>query len=181
MKKTVRMASILLVTAPLLLSGCAGIGPRTVARDRFDYTTAISESWKVQMLLNIVKARYGDVPIFLDVASVINQYAVEQEFDLGVNGEFYNRGEPSFISPNVGAKGRYTDRPTITYSPLTGERFARSLMTPIPPAALLNLVQSGYRVDLVFRGCVHSVNGVRNRSGGEAMPRVADPEFYPLL
>lgn len=77
MKKTVRMASILLVAAPLLFGGCAGIGPRTVTRDRFDYSTALSESWKSQMLLNIVKTRYGDAPIFLDVASVINQYSVE--------------------------------------------------------------------------------------------------------
>jgi hypothetical protein len=40
----------------------------TVARDRFDYITAISDSWKSQMLLNLVKIRYGDAPVFLDVA-----------------------------------------------------------------------------------------------------------------
>jgi hypothetical protein len=33
------------------LSGCASVGPVTVARDRFDYISAISESWKSQMLL----------------------------------------------------------------------------------------------------------------------------------
>jgi hypothetical protein len=27
--------------------------PGTMARDRFDYTTAISDSWKAQMLLNV--------------------------------------------------------------------------------------------------------------------------------
>jgi hypothetical protein len=36
------------------VSGCASIGPGTVARDRFDYTTAISDSWKAQVLLNVV-------------------------------------------------------------------------------------------------------------------------------
>ena len=46
----------------------------TVARDRFDYITAISDSWKAQMLLNVVKLRYADAPVFLDVASVITQY-----------------------------------------------------------------------------------------------------------
>jgi hypothetical protein len=51
--------------------------PGTVTRDRFDYVTAISDSWKSQMLSNLVKLRYGDAPVFLDVASVINQYLVE--------------------------------------------------------------------------------------------------------
>ncbi len=32
----------------LMLFGCAGIGPPTVSRDRFDYTAAISDSWKNQ-------------------------------------------------------------------------------------------------------------------------------------
>ena len=42
----------------VFLSGCAGLGPRTIPRDRFDYARAISESWKSQMLLNMVKLRY---------------------------------------------------------------------------------------------------------------------------
>jgi len=75
----------------------------------------------------------------------------------------------------------YTDSPTITYSPLTGEKFARSLMKPIPPSAILALVEAGYPVDIVFRLCVSSINGIRNRYGGSARARPADPEFYPLL
>ena len=55
------------------LTGCASIGPANVARDRFDYIAAISDSWKAQMLLNVVKLRYGDAPVFLDVVSVITQ------------------------------------------------------------------------------------------------------------
>jgi len=46
--------------------GCASIGPPSIERDRFDYVASISESWKRQMLQNLVKIRYTDVPVFLD-------------------------------------------------------------------------------------------------------------------
>jgi hypothetical protein len=169
-----------LIALVLTLTSCAGIGPHTVGRDRFDYTSAISDSWKAQMLVNMVKLRYGDTPTFLDVASVINQYSVESQVDLRLSW-----ADPVTAAltntQSAGGVARYIDRPTITYSPLTGEKFARSLMTPIPPAAILSLIQANYPVDLVLRLCVHSVNGIRNRYGGAARARPADPEFYPLL
>src|SRR6185436_21017407 len=84
-------------------------------------------------------------------------------------------------SIGLGAQGQFTDRPTITYTPLMGERFARSLMTAIPPPALMNLIQAGYPVDLIFRLTVHAVNGLRNRYGGEARALRADPEFHELI
>jgi hypothetical protein len=164
----------------LTFAGCAGVGPHSVARDRFDYTTAISDSWKAQMLVNMVKMRYGDTPTFLDVASVINQYSVESQLDLRLT--WVDQLTAALTNTqSAGAAARYIDRPTITYSPLTGEKFARSLMTPIPPAAILSLIQANYPADLVLRVTVHSVNGIRNRFGGAARARPADPEFYPLL
>jgi len=42
------------------------------------------------------------------------------------------------------------------------------MMSPIPPAAILSLIQGGYPVDFVFRALVHEINGIRNRFGGEA-------------
>ena len=166
------------LVAPLLC-GCGGIGARTVPPDRFDYVEALSTSWKQQMLANVVKLRYGDSPVFLDVASVINQYQVETLVDLRLTwvDPVVNVGD----SQSTGGSARYIDRPTITYMPLTGERFARSLMKPIPPPALLSLIEAGYPIDVVLRTCVNSINGVRNRYGGAARARPADPEFYPVL
>ena len=161
----------------LCLAGCAGFGPTTVSRDRFDYTEAISDSWKKQTLLNMVKIRYADTPVFLDVSSVISQYQIAGQINLGatINNDPWSSGQ------SLGAAGQYVDRPTITYTPLMGDRFARSLMAPIPPPAILSLIQGGYPVDLVFRVMVQEVNGIRNRFGGPARAQSADPEFYALI
>lgn len=166
-----------LVLVLVLLAGCSPIGPATIARDRFDYTTAVADSWKRQMLLNIVKIRYGDAPIFLDVTSITNQYSLETE----LNGKLGWSFPPNGNSQDLGSTARYYDRPTITYNLLTGEKFARSLMTPVAPSTVMALVEGGYPIDLVFRLTVHAVNGVRNQFGGSARMRRADPDFYPLL
>jgi len=79
----IRVRTVLSLSVLLLLGACAGIGPLTVSRDRFDYTAAISDSWKRQMLLDIVMIRYGDAPVFVDVSSVINQYQVMGSLSLG--------------------------------------------------------------------------------------------------
>jgi len=181
MKEKVRMAIFSLLAATLLTSGCTGIGPNTVARDRFDYTAAISDSWKRQMLFNMVKIRYGDAPVFLDLSSVISQYQIAGQINLGATFSNYPSNSPWGTTANVGGTGQYIDRPTITYSPVMGDKFARSLMSPVPPPAILSLVQAGYPVDLVFRLLVQEINGVRNRFGGEARAQSAEPEFYSLI
>ena len=177
------MKRALQLLAALGLAGCASIGPGTVTRDRFDYTGAVAESWKSQMLLNLVKLRYGDTPVFLDVGQIVSGYTLEGTVQAA--GTIFSSsgvvpGVPD-SSVSLGAQGRYTDRPTITYAPLVGERFARSMMTPLPPTALLALIQAGYPVDVVLRMTVHEVNGIRNRYGGDFRARPADPEFHILL
>jgi hypothetical protein len=169
--------------AALGLAGCASIGPGTVTRDRFDYTGAVAESWKSQMLLNLVKLRYGDTPVFLDVGQIVSGYTLEGTVQAG--GTLFSSGSvvPGVpdSSISLAAQGRYTDRPTITYAPLVGERFAHAMMTPLPPPALLALIQAGYPVDVVLRLTVHEVNGIRNRYGGDLRARPADPEFHDLV
>ena len=161
----------------VLLFSCAPIGPPTIARDRFDYTTAIADSWKRQMLLNIVKIRYGDAPIFLDVASIINQYSLETE----LRGTLGWSEPPSFQRQELGGTGRYYDRPTITYTPLTGEKFLQGFLNPINPAKVFALVQSGYAADFILELSVDSMNGLRNRPVTLGSRQTPDPEFFRVL
>jgi len=163
-----------LLAGCLALSGCSSIGPPTVKRDRFDYVVAISDSYKRQTLLNLVKTRYADVPVYMEIDSVINQYAIEGELGF----EF----APSAAENNLLlGNGKYTDRPTITYSPLTGEKYTRSLLKPVPLSGVFLLLQSGYPADAIMRVCVQSLNGLDNRRSGALVTRAADPRFEEAI
>ena len=173
-----KIVPLFLVATVLLLSACTGIGPGTVTRDRFDYVTAISESWKRQMLLNLLKVRYSDAPVFMDVASVINSYELTGEVNLSGDYAPIGRGD---TFGHVGTSGRYSDKPTITYQPLSGDKFTRSLMLPIPIPGVLFLIQNGYPADLVLRVCVNSINDLQNSYGGPGRPQAGDPKFRELI
>jgi hypothetical protein len=178
------MTQAVLLLVVLAMAGCASIGPAAVTRDRFDYTGAVAESWKSQMLLNLVKIRYGDTPVFLDIGQIVAGYSFQRSVTASANASAFNSGPlPGAVIGTFGAsaQGTYNDSPTITYTPLAGERFARSLMMPIPPSAILNVIQAGFSADVVFRLTVQAVNGVDNRRVEPQYVRPADPEFYVLL
>ncbi len=159
------------------LCGCASVGPTTVRHDRFDYATAIGDSWKQQTLLNIVKLRYMDQPIFLDVASIVAGYSLQAGVSAG--GAFASGAGTDVAS--VGGQAIYTERPTITYVPMTGEAFLRGLITPIDPKNIFFMLQSGYAADFILGLTVESLNGLRNRSTAGGAVREADPEFVRAL
>jgi len=159
------------------LSACASIGPGSVQRDRIDYVGAVSESWKEQTLLNIVRMRYGDAPAFLDVSSVISSYTLQAQASAA--GQAGAAALGTFGNAAIG--GVYIDRPTISYTPLAGDKFTKSLLNPIPPSSIFELTQAGFPVDRVLQLTTRAVNGVYNRSSLGGRSRDADPEFYPLL
>jgi len=172
-------AAVAMPLLALALSGCVSMGPRTIPRDRFDYSTAITDSWKRQTLLNIVKLRYLDPPIFVDVGQIIAGYSLEAAISLGGTESSEGAVQGDFFS--LGGAGRYVDRPTITYTPLTGSRFVESLMTPFQPEAVFSTIQSGWPADVILFSCVASINGLKNTEVGVAGVVPAEPKFMRLL
>jgi len=148
-----------------------------VRRDRVDYVGAVADSWKYQTLLNIVRLRYGDTPVFLDVSSLISSYTAQAT--LMINGELITDTIGSFVNP--GAAASYTDKPTVSYTPLSGDKFDKNLLRPLTPGTIFGLIQAGYPADFVLRVTVRSINGIYNRAAEGAKVRPADPEFYPLI
>jgi hypothetical protein len=165
----------------LSVAACSSVGPETVPRDRLDYISAVGESWKEQTLLNVVRLRYGDAPSFVEVASLISAYTLQGQIAGGVNASSNLTNAVPFNVATASANATYIDRPTITYTPLSGDKFARSLLRPLPPSEVFELVQAGYPADRVLLVTTRAINGLFNRSGIGGRSRAADPEFYELL
>jgi hypothetical protein len=161
------------VHALLILAGCASVSPRHISTDRMDFGHVIADSWKHQTLMNVVRLRYADAPVFLDVSSIINSYTVGGNVSAGAI--LPSRSDPDVLE--LGATGIWSNTPTVTYQPLTGDRFTKSLLRPIPPSSVFQLIQGGWPANFVFRTVVGSVNGLRNASAGVA----SDPGFDELI
>lgn len=171
----------LAVLCPL---GCQHLGPATIVVDRVAYDDAVATSWKEQTLLNIVKLRYFDTPFFTDVAQIVSGYAVGTQVtpSLGFNQSYFPGA--SFGDRLLGSlpvQASYIDRPTVSYAPQTNPGFIRNLTVPLPPTAVLYLMQAGYPIDLVFDLTLDAINGVPGRSVSGGQVRPASPEFQRIV
>ncbi len=185
MDDTMRSTAARLARAavPILLSSlaanCAAVGPQRLDMDQMGYTAALGDGLKRQMLLNMVRLRYADVPAFVSASQLISGYTLQSTGQLGLNA-YPNAAAGNLAT--VSGTVQYTSRPTFTFTPVTGERFAQSYLRPLAPAELLSLAQSGAPIDLLFRLGVQSVNGLPNGAttiGSE--PQEASVGFQALM
>lgn len=175
---TIRPVSIIALLGAITLGGCQSIGYRDLPRERLGYIQAIAESWKEQMLLNIVKVRYLDPPVYLDISSVISTTTLETE--VSVSGAIFphnNFGN----NRALGAIGRYGQTPTITYEPLTGDRLVKSMHTPIAPETVFTTITGGGRADFILRATTQAINGIYNTSSSPSRGRKADQRFAEVI
>lgn len=142
------------------LGACTPLGSRQIPTDRFDYNTAIATSANEQMLLNLVRLRFGEVPTFLAVGSVLTQYVWTGE--VGVAGAYGDSlGFPAW-TVGGNANVRYIERPTVTYTPLSGQEFAAQLLNPVRADVVFSLVSSGWPPDQLLSITIQRINDVRN-------------------
>jgi hypothetical protein len=135
-----------------------------VPGDRFDYNGAIAQSTREQMLLNIVRSRYLEVPVFLTVSSVLTQYEYDSSIDLSGILEFGTGTTDRAIGS---ANLRFSERPTITYLPVEGQEFAAHLLSDIPAEIIFAAAQAGWPVDVFMRIAIQRLGAAENMSFGE--------------
>lgn len=157
---------------PLALAGCSQMGPSTIANARFDYNEAIVRSFDNQMLLNLVRLRYQDSILFLDLTSVVASYSRETTVGASTNVQVPNSISPTTVTANAAGGVTWSETPTISYAPLQGEDFAKRLLAPIQPSSILLLSRSGWGLERLLICTVQQMNELLNGSSiGGVAPR----------
>lgn len=162
----------------LLLSGCGTfdellqIGPDSVEDGRGQFNTVIAETNDQQLLLNLVKRRYGDNTALLEVNSVSTTLEWKRGGNLGLT--LFDGGEDA-NSLGIGANGAYTERPTITYLPVKGPDLIKKNLSPLDPEVLILLSRSGWRMERVMRLTLNSINDLDNAAAASG----PTPAFAP--
>ena len=177
-----RLRACVCIIACVAICGCTSFGPDRMASERFDYNGALADSWKTQALLNIVRLRYSDWPVFLDIEQIVSQYTWET---LGsAKGIIKTPFGGDNDQVELGMTGKYSERPVVLYKPLKGRRYMKSMLTPPPPGAVLGLVYTGWSADQMFKILIHSVNGHRNTQverGAQYQPDWTFAQFVKVL
>jgi len=81
------------------LPGCTGFGPSRLESDQLQYARAISDSQNRQILLNIVRLRYADMPTFFSANQVVSSYTLERRAELAL-------GRPDSINHDGASRER---------------------------------------------------------------------------
>lgn len=159
----------LLFSAALLLCSCVTSGPNAVRRETGAYNRSIVDTQNRQLLLNVVRHKYRDVPYFLGVNSITSSKSTGFSAKFGGSVSTGNEG------PGFGFE--HNDGPTISYTPLQGEEFLKSVLAPIPPESLLVLMQSGWSSERVLGICAERINGLDNAASASGPTPTYVPRY----
>lgn len=178
---TCRPGRRLLALAILLdVAACGGIGPKIARDGQIGYAQALSDAAKEQVLLNIVRLRYADVPTFLSVNQVVASYTVQGTISLGTD-LVDSSGWSLSDDVNIGVGATITDNPVVTYAPVTGRDLAELLLAPLAASDLFGLLLAGVPPELALGLGLSSLNGLRNSQVGPLGTISGDSQFEEAL
>lgn len=143
-----------------VLHGCTIVGPTAINSGRLAYNEAITATDNQQMLMVLIHNRYGERGHLLNVASVTANVSVTTS--AGVQAGFGGSSDyEGNLVPFAGSVV-YEENPTISYIPVSGERYLRELTSPISLAMLTQLTRSTTNPGDPLLALVNEVNGIYN-------------------
>lgn len=137
------------------VSGC--VGPKAVRYTRLRYNEVIRDTNDEQLLMNIVRLRYADSPVFIDLPSITSQ------FEVSGRGNYTGGRGNQFPGRTSLGYGEMTlrDTPTLSYHPREGREIAKALLTPLS-ADLFSVVNAGADIEQLLWMTINDINDVSN-------------------
>jgi hypothetical protein len=163
-----RLAVVVALAIAPCVSGC--LGPKAVQYTRMRYNEVVRGTNDEQLLINIVRLRYADSPVFIDLPSITSQFELAGGGNyLGGYGYEY-RGRTSLGFGQLSLR----DTPTLSYHPREGREIAKSLLTPLS-ADLFIVVNAGADIEQLLLLATNDINDVPNAPRSTTLtPRVPD-------
>jgi hypothetical protein len=159
--------------------GCALVGPRMISAGRADYNEAINRTEDEQMLLAIVKGRYGETSSLLAVSGVAAnvRFGTSAGVQAGFGPESNYAGN---LVPFTGGMA-YEENPTITYVPVQGERYLRQVLSPVPLDILILFIRNDADFARPFTLFANRINDMRNPNFLDGPSAEPDPRFQRFV
>ncbi|SAL35180.1 hypothetical protein AWB64_03462 [Caballeronia sordidicola] len=156
--------------------GCSAIGPKRLKADQVDYARALGEAKKREILAALVGIRFADSPAFLSVSQIIAAYT----FD-ATAGSTFSAGDTTQNFAAATGSVSYSNHPTFTFTPTTGQAFATAYIRPLAPALVLPLAESAIPIDLLLRITAQSIGGLQNANAMGGPNANGSVGFFELI
>jgi hypothetical protein len=160
------------IASAFFLSSCASIGPQSLSSTRPLYNEAVQQTDSQQLLLNIVRQRYNDPVLFLDVTNISSAT------------RFIRNANVSAVLPdtrnnvfNSGVGATFEDFPTIFYTPNVGEKFVRQMLTPLDLRTITLMLQSGWSIERTLLVTGDAIGPIRNTLGTPTQQQPTGPDY----
>jgi hypothetical protein len=146
-----------LVILIISFSGCVKYGPVFLKSERSLYNQAIQKTNDEQLLLNLVRLKYHDTPLFMGVNHIASQFTLQKNIGLSTQLE---SGAKGIFTPD--ASTFVEEKPTISYSPLQGEKFVKGVLTAVSLKTVVLLFNSGWSIERIFKICLQRIGSLKN-------------------
>ena len=150
------------------VSGC--MGPNAVRYTRLRYNEVMRDTNDQQLLLNIIRLRYADSPVFIDLPMITSQFEVAGRGNYlgGTGNQFQGHTNLGFGELSL------RDSPTLSYHPREGREIAKALLTPLS-TELFSLVNAGADLEQLLLMTISDINDLPNAPAATTLvPRVPE-------
>lgn len=129
-----------------------------------------------QLLLNLVRLKHRDTPLFLEITNVTSRFS------------FRANAKASAIFPNTGLNifelnsgGELEESPVVTYSPLQGRKFIQQFLSKISIETIYLLYKSGWSIERILRLCFEKMGSLENAPNASGPTPKLAPHYEEFL